>query len=367
MRGALMWLFVVGCTDAAVKPPPPAPPQAVPLGNGYTVPLTIGGQTFAMTIDSGSTTVAVASNTCTTCAGVSPIYTPGAGAVDQHRIANTEYADMSMWSGEIYSDSVGLAVTPSVPLDFVSITTQKTFFMGDNKFQGILGLGPLDVANPGTSSFVGQEMQAGVDPVLAFQFCNDHGRLWVGGYDPAFAATAPTYTQMLPMDMTNPFYTVAVDDIGIGGTSLGFDASAIGPSLIDTGAGAFVVSQPINDALTAAIESSPGFLAAFGSQHFADGCLGTVTPMTAAELDAALPPLTLAFPSMNGGTFTMTLPASQSYLQPYEGRYCLVVESLSDFDETILGNTIMRAFITVVDLANAQVGFAPEVGCSTAS
>src|SRR5262249_33587412 len=52
--------------------------------SGYVAPVHIGSQTFGLIVDSGSTTLGVAATGCTGCvgAGVSPLYTAGAGATD---------------------------------------------------------------------------------------------------------------------------------------------------------------------------------------------------------------------------------------------------------------------------------------------
>ncbi len=64
----------------------------------------IGGQLEQVILDTGSTTLAVAGSTCSNC-GVSPEYTPGASATDQHMMGSSQYADNSGWSGEIFQDS----------------------------------------------------------------------------------------------------------------------------------------------------------------------------------------------------------------------------------------------------------------------
>ncbi len=367
---ALVLVGLIGCspTDDASMPdagvPAPVPLTSVADGLIYTASVSVGGQSFALQVDSGSTTVAVAGASCATCTGIAPTYAP-VNASDQHQTATTEYADMSMWSGEIFADQVGLVGGPHpISLDFVSITSQTSFFTS-NDYQGILGLGPTDLEAPGTTSFVGQSMMAGIPPVLAFQFCSDHGQLWMGGFDPAFMTSPPQYSPMLPMNTDDPFYTVTVDDIGIGGTSLGFSAAQIGPALADTGTGQFVVPQAIGDALATAVQNSAGFQALFGTQKWADGmgCLSPTVVTTDAQIDAMLPPLTLVLPATDGTKFTLTLSPMKSYMFTVQGGYCLAVESVSDFTDTILGDTIMRAFITVIDLANGRIGFAPETGC----
>src|SRR5690348_3727149 len=78
--------------------PPPQGVYAIPLGTPtgadqgafYTAPFTAAGATFQLDLDSGSTTTGVAGMTCTTCTGLSPLYTPGSGATDTHKTASTQ-------------------------------------------------------------------------------------------------------------------------------------------------------------------------------------------------------------------------------------------------------------------------------------
>ena len=86
----------------------------------------IGSQTFALDVDTGSTTIGVAGASCTACTGISPLYTPGSAAMDGMRTAKTQYGDGSTWAGEVFSDMVALGtVAPAVGVGFVTITNQS--------------------------------------------------------------------------------------------------------------------------------------------------------------------------------------------------------------------------------------------------
>jgi hypothetical protein len=382
----ILSLLAVGVSACAATPSSSPPPgcggkcdspnpgvQEVPLislfdGLEYAAQITLGGnQTFTVMLDSGSTTLAVAGASCTTCTGISPLYVAGPDAVDEQQTAMTTYEDNSSFAGEIFQDSMQFTGTsPAISFDFVAISSQHAFFSG-NTIQGLLGLGPANLADPGTSSYMGSLMSAGIDPVLAFQLCPRRGRLWIGGFDATYAASPPQFTEMLPISPDYTGYFTTMTDIGIGGTSLGFDATHIKPALIDTGTAYLVVPGPIKKALTAAVQSSPGYQQIFGSQTFAQGQQGCIEPLTAvtdAEINAALPPLTLTFPGQDGAPFTLTLAPTQSYILNYSGTYCLAVQSIAGYDGTILGDMILRAFITIVDQASNRVGFAPEIGCA---
>src|ERR1700733_1103415 len=120
--------------DAAVLPVA-AIPLTTPDALFYIAQVTVGDQSFAMLIDTGSTTTGVAGATCTSCAvaGVSPLYMPSATAVDAGATAMTMYVDGSGWSGEIFQDAVALGFgVPSVELELASITAQNEFFRTEN-------------------------------------------------------------------------------------------------------------------------------------------------------------------------------------------------------------------------------------------
>ncbi len=345
-------------------------PLSTPDGSFYTAMITVGTQVFAVDVDTGSTTTGIASSACTSC-GVTPLYAPGGTATDDHSTASTVYADNTRWSGEIYTDNLGFANgTPSVPVALVGITAQKGFFSG-NEYQGIMGLGPDELLENNTTSYLTAAVKAGLSPVLGFEMCPDRGTMWLGGFDPAAASAAPQFTPMLPIDgNNNPYYAVELDDLGLGGTSLGFGASTFQDPIVDTGTSLTYFPTSAFDALMTKVNTSTGFTTLFPSQTLSDsafppdyGCV-TTAGVTAAQVDAALPPLTYTFPAPAGGTFTVNVPATLSYIyQGGPGQFCLAVGDGGK--GSLLGDTFLQAFVTVFDIPGARMGFAPDAGCSS--
>ena len=171
--------LVVSCGDNVkpqASPDAPAPdaagpaataiPLSTPDGSFYTAMVAIGTQMFALDVDTGSTTIGVAGASCTGCTGISPLYMPGGAAADDNRTASTTYGDGSKWSGEVFTDMVGLgSVTPQVGVGFVNITSETSFFDGNmNLYQGIFGLGPSDLLEPGTTSYLDAKAVASGNP-----------------------------------------------------------------------------------------------------------------------------------------------------------------------------------------------------------
>jgi hypothetical protein len=406
----LSLVSIVACGDN-VKPqatPDAAPPvdapgqtvTAIPLtspgGVFYTANVTIGGQTFALDVDTGSTTIGVAGSACTACTGVSPLYTPGDGAMDTMRTASTQYGDGSTWSGEIFTDMVALgSVMPEVAVGFVNITGENGFFDGNmNLYQGIFGLGPSLLLEPGTTSYLDALKATGMSTSMSFELCDDHGTMWLGGYDPAAAAGPSVYT---PIVGANGFWSVHVTDIALGGTSLPADPQAAGAPIVDTGTTLWYMPSGVVTAIMDAVNADPGKEALFGDAvlggfgggsgsgsgsgsgfgsgsgsgsgggHHNSRCL-TAAGVTADQVDAMLPPMSLTFPDGQGGTVTLTAPATKSYLDDFgNGRFCLNVSNGTNLGVSIMGDRFLRSFVTTIDIPNSRIGFAPDKGCSVAA
>jgi hypothetical protein len=346
-------------------------PLATPTGDDqgmlYTASLTASGATFQLDLDSGSTTTGVAAMACTQCTGLSPLYTPGTAATDQHQTASTAYADGSRWSGEIFADTVGLgAGSPDVPVKIVSITSQHTFFFG-NEYQGILGLGPDALLETGTTSYYDAVVAAGVTNTMAYELCPTDGVMWLGGYDASHAQGAPQYTPLMTTGVNQDFYAVDMTDMAIGGTSLGYGSSTFDDPIVDTGTSLFYVPTVVETALLAAVNASPGFKALFPNQMLSEhgtGCVMAAAGTTDAMVDAMLPDMSMTF-AQGAGSFTISAKASVSYLMNAGGgQYCLVVNGGGDNGDATMGDTILRAFVTIVDVGHGQVGFAPQAHCN---
>ena len=378
-----------GGTDAAPPPRPDAPaapdaaPDAPPVPSGtvaitlksldaltYTAPMSLGGtQHQDVIVDTGSSSLGVAASACTNC-GVMPLYMPGSTAVDEHQTANAMYGDGSGWNGEIYQDAIALGMAVSVPVKFAAITSSSMFFRsfdsGPPQYQGIMGLGPDALLSANTTSYFSTAVMAGMNPVMAFRLCQDTGTMWLGGVDPAAEASAPATTPLLG-GVFGAYYAVNVNDIALGSTSLGVQQSGYGPTIIDTGTSiSFIPTAPLN-ALSSAISGSSGYKAVFGTQALSmDTCM--TTSMTAAQIDAMMPPLHVTFA---GATGTQPdLPATRSYLFNTGGNmWCFAFGDSSQLfgssiTASLYGDSLLSAYTTTFDVGNHQMAFAPEAGCT---
>ena len=356
-------------------------PLTNPDGAFWGPMLTVGNQSFLVHLDTGSSTTAIAGANCASCAsvGVSPLYMPSSTAKDQNLTAKSFYADMSGWTGEIYTDNVSLGQgTPSLSMAITNISDNlMQFFFEANGYQGILGMGAPALALPHTGTYFNLAEQSGAVPAMAFELCTDDGTMWLGGFDATKAASAPVYTTLLPISPAQPFYSLDVSSMSLGSTKVAsatdFRTSA-GSPIFDTGTTRFYTSQAAVTTTLATVNALPSFKTLFGGKQLgtleADnhGCI-TQAGVTAAMVDAMLPALTFTFPSTVTGAadVSVSVPATDSYiLDVGDNQWCLGIDANPD-GTTILGDWFLRGFVSILDLENQQVGFAPDVGCASSS
>ena len=344
----------------------------------YYAAMQVGGQSFQMLVDSGSTTLAVASAHCRSCGGLTPEYAPGNTAHDKFRTARSMYGDGSGWVGTIYSDVASFpGITQQVPVLLASITQQNHFFnqssciLGDrtpNAYQGILGLGPEDLAVRGTNSFMQDLHAAGGNPnnVFAVQLCDLGGKMWLGGYDTSAATGPAQYTRL---DPTSPFYAIDVADLHVAGSSVGASSGDYGAAVVDTGTTVLMLTNAIYSKVVDAVEADPTFQQEIGGSQsgwFNASSCNPANSLSRAELDAKLPRLTFQFPGTDGGVISVDAAASESYLLAAKDQsgtlyYCA---GLAEGMQTILGGAFLRSHIAVFDVGAGRMGFAPHNSCA---
>jgi hypothetical protein len=345
----------------------------------YTAKGTVGNQTFVMSIDTGSTTLALGGTGCSSCTGVSPLYSPSSSAKATGQMASEQYADGSAWSGPVYSDSVDLGNgSPSVSVELAEITQASQFFDGQNDYQGILGLGPLGNAVPGTTGYMPAVMMGtGLANIFAFALCDgtgaNAGTMWLGGDGSPGSAVA--YTPLIPISDNNPYYGINVDGVSLAGTTVVSNAaSTFAQPVLDTGTSLFYVPTSVFNAFQTTLQASSGFKAVFGSNTFATGNgqnAGCVTDASAtdAKVESMLPPITLSLPAMTSGQPDVIIQGSPLDTYLYDGgggQFCLAIQDggPSNQSPSTFGDAFLQAFTTIVDITGGRVGFA-KTSCPT--
>lgn len=401
--------FVTGCGGASngsddnsagvavqtTSPAREAGPAIAPGGAGLAVvPMTgcVGAEYYAATnigddpvnliLDSGSTTIAVASSKCPNC-NTTGVYDADTGT-PLSIPADGLYVDGSQWSGVLYEDNVDLGpleapLTPEVPVKFAVVTAQKNFFFtaptcvqgGKVANDGILGLGPDALLAEGSSSFLTALTSSGqmAHDTFAVQTCEVGGKLMLGGYDTSTVAEQPFFVPLSSATDYRAYYSIPLAGMQLGGTSLGLSAHKLGSAVLDMGATSSWVPQTIYRPFLAQLTASKAFTANFDPDSFQAGdCVTAASGADRATLDASLPKWQLVLTQSSGAKVPLELDATRSYLAPVTGAsgnvyYCPTVTEVEDTEMFILGNPVMPQHVIIVDRKNGRVGFAQQNGC----
>jgi hypothetical protein len=372
--------------DASSEPSDGGPWVAVPLSvcspQVYAAPVNIGSsQQFQLLVDTGSTTLAVAGSGCTSCsgAGASPLYQPGATAVDEHTQASATYGALatSGWSGEIYEDRVAAGSSgAAASVRLVSIAQQSQFLVGScgtpgRTPDGVLGLAPANSATAGTTGYLDAVIAAGdVPDVFALRLCPSGGTLWLGGYDPAATSAAPVYTPFFPPGFSAYVYTVQLQSITVAGTTIAIPTGVYTATLLDSGSNISSIPPSALTSLGAALDADSAFSQLFGgsaASFFSNPNNCVALTQTRDELDASLPSVTLSFGST--ASANVTASATTSYLwSPSSGQWCPAITSRAPSPQfqsiaAILGAPFLASNVVIFDRAGQRIGFAPHSPC----
>jgi hypothetical protein len=348
----------------------------------YTAKVSVGGsQTFQMLVDTGSSEMGVASSSCTDCMGVSPLYNPGPNAVDLHQTSGVVYNGSAV-SGELFTDDVQVGQAQTVPVNFLAIVKQINFLTQSplcTSYQGVLGLG---TPGPAERDYFAQVVALRRSAnMFAVGLCETGGSLWLGGYDPSTVTGIPQFTQM---DQSG-FYTIQLTGFEVAGNRLNVPSTSYGAAVVDTGDPLLRLPGDALQAAAMAIASNADFQKLFGGAAW----FSSPTPscatvgMTAAELDAALPPLTLTFGS--NPSISVQARATSSYLQAQiSGSNTSWCPGLAAYDVAstgggsggsggtdaggligagpvaIVGDAFLRSSVVIFDRQNQRMGFAPH-------
>jgi hypothetical protein len=353
---------------------------AVPLSgcnsDAYSAPVTIGSQPFQLLLDTGSSSLGVAASTCSNC-NVSPEYTPGATATDEHAMGPEMFGSGSI-TGEIYQDRVAVGPSPSAPVNLIAIASQSGLLGNGEQCnsggpEGLIGFGPTGAAVAGTTTFFDQFVATThVPDIFAVELCDTSGTLWLGGFDPSHTTAAPQFTPMATGTVSSFYYEVNLASITVNGTSVPVPTGGQFPdSAVDTGTSVFILGTTAYNGLVAALNADAAFTQVFGTSFFA--AAGSEQPncvmstQTKAALDAALPPLTLTFGS--NPAVTVQAAPTESYLLPAGGGgWCagvigLDLTTLGAPASAIMGAAVLRSNVVIWDKEHSQIGFAPHTAC----
>ena len=359
MRACIL-AVLIGCSTSATPLMSPlhgktAWPIEVPLAGmlgRYAASVDIGGESFGLAVDTGSTLLAVAGADCKPCGsdGSTAFYEPRRTA--KHLPGQIDYLyDQGEvgWTGSAYVDRVSIdGVGTQIPVFAMSNESGVVAVADVMHADGILGMAP------GDGSWVDAMVRTGMPREFAIHKCETTGTLWLGGA-PAGSATWVSAT---------PDYAVAWNAIDIGSAHIELPTTDDGAKLparafVDSGAAGLVVPQATYDAIVAELDRDTFFSGWFGSAAtwFTSGCVSS--PLRKA-LDR-LPPITIELDGL-----TLTIPATQSYAIPWgDDKVCpeLVVRD----NYVAIGDVAMRSNTVIFEPGELRIGFAPATACNDAN
>jgi hypothetical protein len=221
---------------------------------------------------------------------------------------------------------------------------------------------------------------SGVTPIMAFELCAKDGTMWLGGFDQTHASAAPAYTPMEAISDDQPFYSIDITGTSLGSAALtDATASDLTDWVVDTGTTLFYMPTPMLTALIKDVNANANFKTLFPGSTFknsstAASCTkkGTTT-VTDAQVEAMLPSFTMTMKNAAGGAdITVTAGPLESYLYDNgDGTFCLGAQdggtgtTGNDAAEVTMGDQILQGFVSIIDLKNQQVGWAPDAYCAT--
>ena len=378
----------------------------------FSALLTIDGQgPFRLIVDTGSTTLAVVSSSCTSCDGVHPTYTPTS---PPHQSVTSHYGGGTSWSGHSYTASVSLNPTPTTttlppPTLIATIDSNSGFIntasctLGQtstaNISQGIIGFAYPSIAVAGTNSWITNYIaNTSIANEFTLQMCTQGGNLWVGDYDPTFLAAPFLYVPILHTD----YYSVMLTALTVYTTTTGqswtphplsVPQSALGPcstptsnydcAKVDSGTTQMILPSAAYQAAVSVITGDDYYQSVFTSSGVPGYDIlnrGICTQANAAGmpslavLQAYLPKLGFTFstaPSGGSPVGPIILTSIPGYItvsydatgNPY---YCPGIED-GGSAYPLLGYAFMTQFTVRHDLAGQRLGFGLTAQCGVAA
>ena len=367
---------------------------------------------FNLIVDTGSTTLAVASDTCQ-CNGITPTFDRSGlpTTLDEGKVG-VHYADGSSWAGAGYTGQVSVgdpSTGGSLPVSMVfgTIDTQSSFInytacgvrqAKRNWHQGIIGFAFPSIASSGTDAwFTNYVAATGIANEFSLQMCTTptgatSGNLWLGALDLAFVGGQFTYISIVKQQHYNVFLnSITVNPSPSSSsssstpTTLPYDATTYGPcndatfsyncAVIDSGTTFLSIPAGPLASLITTIQADPSYQSLIASRNDILGS-GTCYPLSGfaynrTMLNALLPTLSFTFGDTATGVnpSTITITAIDSYLvtsydssSPPVAYLCPGLASTGS-TAAILGFSFMSQFTVRHDIANSRIGFAPTAQC----
>ena len=309
----------------------------------YYGPASVGGQTFQVIFDTGSSNLWVPAENCTTC-GSHPKYDPSKSPTYKAdgRIFDIMYGSGPV-SGVVAQDSVTVGEFSIKDQDFAMIDNAKGLGLAYSvgKFDGILGLAyqSISVDNLTTVFHNAVDQKAVDEPVFGFHLSTasgQDGELTFGGTDPNHYTGELTYVPLT----SDTYWETKLDGMKMNGKSV----TSCTKVIVDSGTS--ILAGPSADvkALAAVAGAKPFFL---NPKEYTIDC----------KKISSLPALTV---TMGGQDFTLE---GKDYVIN-AGPLCLFAFTGIDVPAPngplwIMGDVFMRKYYVAFDWGQRRLGFAP--------
>uniref|UniRef100_A0A1D1Z659 Aspartic-type endopeptidase ctsD n=1 Tax=Anthurium amnicola TaxID=1678845 RepID=A0A1D1Z659_9ARAE len=318
-----------------------------PLSNegndiGYFGPISVGGQTFNVIFDTGSSDLWVPGPKCKDVACTQhTVFDPTKSKTfsTDNQPFSIQYGTGSV-SGTIATEDVSIAGLPIKQQTFGLTTTESQEFAG-SEFDGILGMALDQLSSQGAVTPFSSLVKQGVvqQPLFGFflgrEKDNTQGQLTLGGTDNSLFKGDISFNKLVS---NQGFWEIAMDDAAVDGKPLGFQKKT---AIIDTGTTLLIAPPADAAAIHAQIP---------GSQQDGD--------------NFAVPCDTKSIVALTFGGKNFEISTKDLARIPIPGQSNLCVSGISGGviggpDQWLVGDTFLKNVYSVFDVEKLAVGFAP--------
>ncbi|CAG8527687.1 2573_t:CDS:1 [Ambispora gerdemannii] len=310
---------------------------------GYHGPIKIGGQTFNVIFDTGSSDIWVPAQECPDAACKShKAFNPkkSKGFKTDNKPFDIQYGTGAV-SGVIAVDDISIAGAKAKGQIF-GLSTKMSDFFTNAKFDGILGMGldKLSSQNAKTPFTQLVEQKAVKDPVFGFFLGRqkdgrgNKSQLTLGGVDSTKFTGQLKYNKLVGK---NGYWEIALGDASVNGKPLGFSKKT---AIIDTGTTLLIVPPADAAAIHKAIKGSVNQQ----GEYFVPCNTKAVVSLTFGGVTYKISPKDLARERTNQHNLCVSGIAGDNIGGP---------------NQWLVGDTFLKNVYSAYDIKKLAVGFAP--------
>ena len=304
----------------------------------YYGSIVIGGQTFNIMFDTGSSNLWTPSTDCSSCSSSNKFNASASSTFSKisGESFSVKYGSGSA-SGYVGSDIVSIGDL-STTADFGVVTSIDS--ENENKWDGICGLAYQRIADDYIEPLLLQLYNSGQISNKQFAFYlndDDTPTLTLGGYD----ESKPIWWAEL---ITPAYFEISMSSIKVDGSSINSVSTAISDSGTSFLVGPADDIQALGTAIGATYQGDSGWYIDCDSKS------------NLKDID-----ITLKHSKTSTETYTFTLTYQDYVIEQEDGTSCVVaIMDLDGADFWLLGDVMIRKYYTVYDMENNRVGFSTD-------